>query len=45
MKGERLFQIIGLVDEDLVEEAVRPPSRKENLQWFFQNAVKYTIVA
>ena len=43
MKGERLFQIIGLVDEDLVEEAVRPPSRKENLQWFFQNAVKYTI--
>lgn len=45
MKGERLFQIIGLVDEDLVEEAVRPPTRKENLQWFFQNAVKYTIVA
>ena len=45
MKSERLFQIIGLVDEDLVEEAVRPPTRKENLPWFFQNALKYTIAA
>ena len=24
MKAERLFTIIGLVDEDLVEEAVQP---------------------
>lgn len=45
MKGERLFQIIGLVDEDLVEDALRPPTRKENLQWFFTNALKYTMAA
>lgn len=45
MKGERLFQIIGLVDEDLVEEALRPPTRKENIRWFFHNGLKYTMAA
>lgn len=28
MKGERLFYLLGLIDEDLIEEAGRPPVRR-----------------
>ena len=36
MKGERLFQILGLVDADLIEEAVSassPAASKRRLPW------------
>ena len=33
MKSERLFRILGLVDDDLIEEAAVPASRRRSLPW------------
>ena len=30
MKAERLFRVLGLVDEDLIEEAASPTARQRN---------------
>ena len=39
MKGQRLFQIIGLVDGDLVEDALRPPAKRNHSHPFLRYGV------